>query len=64
MSLCILIISISITIIVLDNVKKVTQAMYEVLNKESDLSTALSTFLYDKVCDLYLICEECNQIEG
>ena len=46
-----------------DAVTKVTKGMYE-LFLEPTSTSSLSHFLQNKVCDLYLICESCNQIQG
>ena len=41
----------------------VTKAMYELFLHPTDMS-AISYFFQNKTCDLYLICESCNQIQG
>lgn len=46
-----------------DAVTNVTKSLYELFLQPTNIS-AISHFLQNKVCDLYLICESCNQIQG
>lgn len=46
-----------------DAVVRATQGLYELFLQPTNMSF-VSDFLQNKVCDLYLICESCNQIQG
>lgn len=46
-----------------DTVIKATKQLYELFLQDTNVSS-LSYFLQNKVCDLYLICESCNQMQG
>jgi thermostable 8-oxoguanine DNA glycosylase len=47
-----------------DAVTKVTQGLYELFLQQTNVSSSISYYLQNKVCDLYLICEHCNQTQG
>ena len=47
-----------------DAVTKATQGLYELFLQQTNVSSSISYYLQNKVCDLYLICEHCNQTQG
>ena len=47
-----------------DAVTTVTEGLYKLFLQQANVSSSLSYYLQNKVCDLYLICENCNQTQG
>jgi len=47
-----------------DAVTKATQGLYKLFLQQTNVSSSISNYLQNKVCDLYLICEHCNQTQG